>query len=231
MRFLNRGSSLVAHEKAVLEALADRLSAPGDRLLRAQIDQIRHVQRISGELEVNFYANRKGGGWDPNALFQRRTEFVLGRLRLRYDDVEHRSAVHAVNGHVFALVIRPILIPRIQTPLIIEHVEAAGSEVYDTGRPLRGAAANIPKSYLNYVAESGPQAVNGWSILNREDTYSVSPSVADMVVLAAGTDGRLLTGADGESFWVYDPAAGDPIGLRSRTFSSALDEAPGNADV
>lgn len=229
-----RSGRLLPHELAVLGALAEQSSPRVLELLHAQLGQIRYVQRLRNQPEVNFYArHRKGGGWEEETLFPLRSEFELGRVRFRLGGEMRESTVYAVNGHVFALVTRPPVGSRSRGLVEVEQVVLGPADPLSAGQEVDASARSLPDSYLRYVSGGKAREVNGWSVLELVEAYGVAGDDADLAVLAAGAGGRLLVGRVGEAeerYFIVDP--GEPAStLEADSFDTALWEVAGGDSV
>ena len=222
-------AQLQHHERTILEAV---IAAAPDQVrptLRAQVDQIRYVQRIGREPEVNFYARRrKAGGWDPRWLFPKRDELCIAHVSLLVDGKQYESSLHVVQGTIFALTTRPHMRSTRRS-----QIQVTGVRTESWGRLLDpegdGDARDLtPPSFRQYQQTGPRMGKSGWNVLETQDLYVVALAEGDAVVLAAGPDGRMLLGwvADGrERFSVVHPEEDDVRVLTATSFPAALEEA------
>lgn len=227
MLFLKR-DPLYPFETAILRAVLVAMRPPMRHMLHAQIDQVRYVQRSVATPEVNFYANRKGGGWASRWLFPNRAEVRLADVTARIRGAKHTGALYTVNGHIFSLTLRPPV--RRARRAVLEDIDV---RLADIGRLIDaeagGTALDVaPKSFLEYVGGTAHAVEDGWGLFEPMDVFTVSLEDADWAVLAQGPDGRLLlghrSGAE-ESFCLADPANDHVEPLTAFSMGSAMREA------
>lgn len=197
-----------SYERTILNAVVAAAPQPLAQRLMSQIAQIVHVQRSSVSPEINFYANRKGGGWDDNSLLPNRNEVRVADLAVRVDGQSHKGTLYAVSGHIFSLVLRPsVTHPR---RAVVDEVSVG---LIDVGSLTTGRAAadsgleTAPTSFLEHEVDTEGVPAGQWTALRLDDVYVVSLPDADWTVLAEGPEGRLLLGrrtARGESFCIAD---------------------------
>lgn len=215
-------------ERAILDAVLVALRPPMRQLLHAQIDQIRYVQRSIATPEINFYANRKGGGWKSRWLFPNRAEVRLSDITARIRGVNHTGALDAVNGHVFSLTLRPrVHRARRAVPEVVEVRLADVDKLLDA--EAGSTALDIaPKSFFDHVGSTALAVEGRWNVLAPPDVFTVPLEDADWAVLAQGPGGRLLLGyrsQSEESFCLADPVNDDMWPLTSSSMGSAMREA------
>jgi hypothetical protein len=227
LRFWSRvrpSRHLANYERKVLESLLERCNPRVQHLFRQQLSQIRYIQRLRKQPEVNFFARRRGGNWEEATLFPLRREFQLGRVAFRIGGQAHESNVYAVNGHVFALVTRPMVKTRSSAAVEILEIEPGTTDPLQVTSSSDSRSQFLPASYFHYLESIRTRFVNGWSVLEPSEAYEVADETCDVLVLAAGRNGRLLAGRVGqeaERYFVLDP------GRKSRrldceTFEQAL---------
>ena len=216
-----------AYERAILEAAVHAAPPPLVETLRAQLQQIRHVQRSRAAPEINFYAARRGGGWDQNWLFANRGDIRFATVVVLIDGQSHRGSLYAVSGHLFSLVLRPAVAdPKRAMPEEIQVEPTNFSSLLDPDASQRLDVA--PPSFLEAERLSANQNANRWAVLEPRNLYIVALPLADWAVLAQAPDGHLLLGRrseTGESFCVANVEDNVVRPLAATTWAEALLEA------
>lgn len=219
------------YERAILEAVVAAAPHQIAHLLRAQVRQIRHVQRSPASPEINFYPSRRGGGWSETWVLPTRSEIRLAQVTALIRGRTHTGAVHAVSGHVFSLALRPSVTRPKRAVADDITVEFESRTLPLGGRP--DAALDLaPVSFTPGAPSATAGPTSRWALLMPEDIYVVSLPDADWVVLGSGPPGLLLLGrrnASGDSFCVANVEEDTVTRLAASSMSSALREVENNA--
>lgn len=219
---------LYPYERAILKAVIAGAPPAAAHILRAQVHQIRHVQRSPASPEVNFYAHRKGGGWSQTWLFANKDEVRLADIEARIGGGNHGGALFAVGGHVFALTLRP----EIEHPkrAVLEDVEVRlkGVDQLLEGRGAKATEGVTPPSFIDGQPIRGDLDIGPWALLDPADVYLVSLPEADWAVLAQASPTLLLLGRrseTGESFCIANVEDDSIEPLTASSMDGALHEA------
>jgi len=217
------------YERGILEAIA--MAAPDDlsTLVRAQIDQIGHVQRSAASPEINFYRDRKGRPFDEGSLLPNRDEIRVADLTVRIGGQQHKGHLYAVGGQIFSLVLRPDVARPKQA--VAENIDI-GPINADLLSPLPAASSAAleiaPASFLNRDSHIQDQSNGRWTALQTAEIYAVALEQADWVVLGQGPQAQLLLGRrteEREAFCVANLESDDIRPLGASSWVTALREA------
>ena len=218
-------SPFYPYERTILDAVVAAAAPPLAELLGAQLDQVKHVQRIRSSPEVNFYPNRKGGEWNPAALLPNLGEVRVAHVAARIGGRDHKGTVDAVAGHLFGLTLRPTVTGGRSATVEEVHVRVIDpSELVEQ----RAALDVAPVSFVRDSREEETAGSGRWTPLAEAVVYLVALHEADWAVLAEGPRSRLLIGRrseTGELFGIVDVESDEIAPLTASSFQEALGEA------
>ena len=104
--FFRPSAAFTALERAILDAIGEKLQSPHAELWKAQVKVVNKVHRSPDGLEVNLYAMRNGKPDFPKEwCFTQTEEFKIGVVDISANDGRSklRARVWCVNGHVFSI--------------------------------------------------------------------------------------------------------------------------------
>jgi hypothetical protein len=95
-------------EARLFEAVPGVLPVAAVPIFDGQVRAIRHVQRLPGWTEIDYYARRDDqGGWANAPSFPRLGEFPLARVGFAVERRRYRATLSCVAGHIFDFGITP----------------------------------------------------------------------------------------------------------------------------
>jgi hypothetical protein len=189
LSFLRRRFSPL--EARLFEAVRGVLPVAAVPIFDGQVRAIRHVQRLPGWTEIDYYARRDGkGGWANAPLFPRLGEFPLVRLGFTVERHRYRATLSCVAGHIFDFGITPG--PR--------RVAFTGWDLPPTadllGDPFATEAEadhEIPAAWRNVVGRAGVSAAAaGWVLHDARTARLVTLEEGQFLVLAERGDEFIL---------------------------------------
>lgn len=171
-------------ETRLFAAVRGVLPAQAVPAFDAQVRAIRHVQRLPGWTEIDYYPHRDGRvAWTGVPMFPRTGEFPLARVRFSVDGRAYQAVLGCVAGHIFDFGITP----GPQRVAFADWDAPAAAELLADPSGPGGVASDpgVPGAWLAVLATVGPHAAAaGWALHDATTANRVTLDEGEFLVLA-----------------------------------------------